>query len=328
MTETINGRPRRILVTGVGGAPGLDVTRRLMALGCEVIAADCDPNAIGLRLPDVTPRVTVAVRESGYAASMLRLCADLRPDVVVSTVEQELTGLFALQRELAGLGTGIWLPPLPAIEACTDKALFAQVLSDHRIPAPRTVGPDRLDHAPDGPLVVKPRRGQGAKDVIYCDTPAQAATVCELVPDPIVQERAYGQEFTADCLIDRDGRASIILRFRLVVKGGLAMVSQTFEDAEVERQVKAVLTATGLVGACCVQGFLCPQGPQRVVITEANLRFAGGFPASEAAGADLVGQYLNGLFGHRIDHDRLRYKSGVRLTKSFETLAVTEGIGP
>ncbi|MER6205968.1 ATP-grasp domain-containing protein [Streptomyces sp. NPDC001642] len=328
MTATATGRPRRILVTGVGAAPGLDVARRLMALGCEVIAADCDPNAIGLRLPDVTARVTVPVREPGYAAGMLRLCAELRPDAVVSTVEQELPGLSALERDLAVLGTGMWLPPLPAIEACTDKARFAEVLTAHGIPAPRTVLPDQLGRAPDGPLVVKPRRGQGAKDVIYCATRVQAAVLCELVHDPIVQERVSGREFTADCLVDRDGRASVILRLRLVVKGGLAMVSSTVCDAEVERQVKAVLTATGLVGACCVQGFLREGSPHRIVITEANARFAGGFPAAEAAGADLVGQYLSGLTGHSVDHDRLRYKPDVRLTKSYETLAVTEGITP
>ncbi|MFJ8142678.1 ATP-grasp domain-containing protein [Streptomyces sp. NPDC096013] len=328
MTDATSARPWRILVTGVGGAPGLDVARRLMALGCEVVAADSDPHAIGLRLSDVTARVTMPAYRADYAASMLRLCTELRPDAVVSAVEQELPHLFGLCRALADLGVALWLPGLPAITACTDKARFAEVLADHGIPAPCTVLPDQLGQAPDGPLIVKPRRGQGAKDVICCDTRAQAAVLCELVADPIVQEWVSGREFTADCLVDRVGQASVILRFRLVVKGGLAMVSQTFDDAEVERQVRAVLAATGLVGACCVQGFLCEGGPHRVVITEANLRFAGGFPAAEAAGADLVGQYLNGLFGHRIDHDRLRYRPAVRLTKSYETLAVTEGITP
>ncbi|WOX16024.1 ATP-grasp domain-containing protein [Streptomyces sp. N50] len=328
MTETTTGRPRRILVTGVGGAPGLDVARRLMALGCEVIAADSDPNAIGLQLPEVTPRVTVPACEAGYSSSVLRLCAELGPGAAVSAVEQELPQLLGLRSELDDLGVRTWLPGLPAIEACTDKARFAEVLSVHGIPAPRTVLPDQLRQAPEGPLVVKPRRGQGAKDVIYCATRAQAAVLCELVPDPIVQERVSGREFTADCLVDRDGHASVILRLRLVVKGGLAMVSSTFRDAEVEQEVLAVLAATGLQGACCVQGFLCEGGPHRVLITEANLRFAGGFPAAEAAGADIVGQYLSGLFGHRIDHDRLRYKPDVRLTKSYETLAVTEGIAP
>jgi carbamoyl-phosphate synthase large subunit len=73
-----------------------------------------------------------------------------------------------------------------------------------------------------------------------------------------------------------------------------------------------------------VQGFLCDGGGERVVITEMNARIAGGFMLAEAAGADLVGQTLAGLWQRRVDHDRLTYKPGVRLTKATTTLAVAE----
>ncbi|MFF4038289.1 hypothetical protein [Streptomyces sp. NPDC001816] len=45
-----------------------------------------------------------------------------------------------------------------------------------------------------------------------------------------MQERVYGLEFTTDCLVDRDGRASVILRRRDLVRAGLAAASTTFED--------------------------------------------------------------------------------------------------
>ncbi|WP_328876254.1 hypothetical protein OHT76_42755 [Streptomyces sp. NBC_00287] len=53
----------------------------------------------------------------------------------------------------------------------------------------------------------------------------------ELVPQPLVHERVYGYEFTADCLVDRTGRASVILGRRNLVKAGLAAVSTTFDHA-------------------------------------------------------------------------------------------------
>jgi carbamoyl-phosphate synthase large subunit len=62
-----------------------------------------------------------------------------------------------------------------------------------------------------------------------------------------------------------------------------------------------------------------------VVITEVNVRVAGGFALAEAAGADLIGQAVNGLFGRPVDHDRLTYRDEVFLTKYTETLA-TGGI--
>ncbi|MEV6796513.1 ATP-grasp domain-containing protein [Streptomyces sp. NPDC051320] len=320
--------PRRILVTGVGGAPGFDLARALMRLGCHVIAGDSNPLAPGLLLPDVTPRVTAPAAHPSYRAGLLRLCGELRPHAILSAVEQELSKLVTLRRPLADLGVTTWLPDPDAIETCTDKAAFLAALTKHSVPTPHTVLPHDIDELCDGRgLVVKPRLGQGAQNVYFCRTREQARILCELVPEPIVQEQVAGQEFTADCLVDRAGRASVILRYRLLVKGGLAVVSETFHDQETEDRVRQTLAAVGAAGACCAQGFICEGSAERVVMTEVNARVGGGFPASEAAGADLTGQLLAGLFEHHVDHERLRYAPAVRLTKYTETLT-SEGTQP
>jgi carbamoyl-phosphate synthase large subunit len=57
------------------------------------------------------------------------------------------------------------------------------------------------------------------------------------------------------------------------------------------------------------------------------VRVAGGFPLTEAAGADLVGQMVNGLFGLPIDRTRLAYRNGVFLTNYIETLAIGDASG-
>ncbi|UCM89740.1 ATP-grasp domain-containing protein [Streptomyces marincola] len=320
---------KRILVTGVGGAPGCALARELQRLGCTVVAADADPHAPGLLLPGVEPHVTVPADGSGYRAATLRLCDEARPDAVVSTVERELTQFVALRGPLAERGAATWLPEPGTVELCGDKHRFALAMAEHGIPTPRTVLPRGLDQVPNGPLVVKPRHGQGAQGVHVRRTRERARVLCGLVPGPIVQERVAGREFTADCLVDRGGRASAILRYRLLVKGGLAVVSRTFSDPAVAAAVRAVLATVGITGACCVQGFpLDGDGPDRVVVTEANARVDGGFPASVAAGADDVGQLVRGLFHQDIDHARLTYRPDVTLTKYYETLATSEGTAP
>jgi carbamoyl-phosphate synthase large subunit len=325
MTTDQVGKAYRILVTGVGGAPGFDLTRKLMTLGCEVIGTDAHPLASGLLLPKVTARVTAGASDPRYGSALLQLCRELRPDALIPTVERELPQLIALRDALDDLGVRTWLPPLRAVDACIDKAQFHTVLAAHDIPTPRTFLPNEIGDIPDGcPLVVKPRRGQGSQQVVFCRTREQARILCELIPEPIVQERIQGQEFTADCLVDRSGRASVILRHRLLTKGGLSMVSRTFHDAEVTDRVRATLAAVGATGLCCTQGFLREDAAERIVMTEMNARIAGGFPLSEAAGADLVGQTLNGLFGLPVDHSRLGYRAGIRLTKYVDTLAIEE----
>lgn len=323
MSARAVGWPHRILVTGVGGAPGFDLARGLRRAGVEVVTVDADPLAAGLLLPAAASRVVVPAEHPHYRSRLLEVCRELRPDAILPTVERELPYLCALQDVLAEVGVACWLPEPDAVTACLDKAVFHTVMREHGVPTPRTFRPDQMDAAPAVPgWVVKPRRGQGGQGVCFCATPAQARVLCELVDAPVVQERVTGREFTADCLVDRDGTMSVILRYRLLVKGGLSMVGVTFHNRQVTAAVSATLAAVGAVGLCCAQGFLVDgeDGPA-VVMTEVNARVAGGFPLAEAAGADLIGQTLNGLAGRPVDHGALRYRSGVYLTKYVETLA-------
>ncbi|MEU6375495.1 ATP-grasp domain-containing protein [Streptomyces sp. NPDC046909] len=315
----------RIVVTGTGGAPGFDLARHLMGLGCHVIASDANPLACGLVLDGVTPCLLPSSNDPHFGVRLLDVCRRLRPEALISTIEWELPALIAQREVLADLGVRTWLPDAGTVTVTGDKAAFHSVLTARGIPTPATWLPHQLDAvAVPGPFVVKPRRGHGSQNVHVCRTGAQAAVLCELVPDAIVQEHVLGQEFTADCLVDRTGSASVILRHRLLVKAGLSVVGRTFHDGEAAELVKRALDAVGVVGPCCVQGFLCESGG--VTVTEVNARFAGGFPLAVAAGADLVEQTLKGLVELPVDHSRLAYKPDVYLTKCFETVAT--GVWP
>lgn len=318
MPADLTDRP--LLVTAVGGAPGFDLTRVLQQDGYQVIAVDADPYAAGLFLPGVTPRVIPRSRDDRYAAALLGICRSQRPAALIPADEGEILRLIELREPLLALGVRTWLPAREAMTACHDKAVFHRRVLEHDIATPRTWLPGDLDKiGKDLALVVKPRRGHGAKNVQFCRTVQQARVLCELVDDPIVQERIDGTEFTADCLVDRDGTVSVITRHRLVVKNGLAVAAATFHDDQVAETVTATLAALTMTGLCCVQGFLT-DGPNRVVITEVNGRIAGAFPISIAAGADLIGQFLNGLFDRPVDHDRLRFTPGIHLIKYVDTI--------
>lgn len=269
--------PRRILVTGVGANPGFGLTRSLTRLGHKVIAADANPLAPGFLLPSVVPRVIPLATDPDYPTAMAKLCRDLAVEAVVAGIENDLPPLVDMLPQLDADGVRLWLPDAESVRACIDKALFHQVLTEHGIATPCTWRPEAIDHVPDGTeLVVKPRRGHGAQNVHFVDQRDHARVLCELVPAPVVQERVYGSEFTADCLVARTGRASVILRRRNLVKAGLAAVSTTFDDLAVRDLVVKTLGAVRARGICCVQGFISHDGA--VTITELNVRIAGGFP--------------------------------------------------
>lgn len=247
MAAQKTARARRIVVTGVGANPGFGLTRSLQRLGHQLICTDAEPLAPGLLLPDTIGRVSPRADHPAYAAHMIRVCRETRADAIVVGIENDLTPLLSAQRTLAQNGVRMWLPTAASVQTCLDKAAFHQALTNHGIPTPRSVLPHRLhDLSPEtDEFVVKPRRGHGAQNVHFCYTPEQARVLCELVPDALVQERIRGAEFTADCLVDRAGRASVILRRRDLVKGGLSVVATTFRDDRVEARVQQTLTAVG-----------------------------------------------------------------------------------
>lgn len=265
----------------------------------------------------MTPRAD----DPDYPTAIAALCAELAVDAVVAGIENDIPPLVTMLPSLDEIGVRLWLPDADSVSTCIDKAAFHDTLTAHGVATPRSYRPEELDQVPDGAeLVVKPRRGHGAQNVHFCHRRDHARVLCELVPDALVQERVHGTEFTADCLVDRDGRATVILRRRDLVKAGLAAVSTTFHDPAVSDLVERTLAAVRAAGLSCVQGFISDDGS--VTITELNVRVAGGYALTEAAGADLVGQMVRGLFGLPVDHDRLIYRSGMCLTNYVETLAV------
>ena len=313
--------PVTALVTGVGGAAGLCVLKAVRAAGLRVVTADCDARSAALDLGDaagVLPRAD----DPAFAESLIKLALEHGVDVVVCTVAEEMPALHAASEELANVGVSVWLPSLEAVADCTDKARFAERLTAAGVPTPATVHvadlADGISVAATvpGPWIVKPRFGRGSRDVYACDDPGELGWALRRVPDPLVQTRLSGREFTVDALVDREGRfAGGVPRWRVEVKAGISTKGETFADARVLDGTAAVLAAVGLRGVACVQGFVTDT--DEVVFVETNPRFSGGLSLSLAAGADLVGQYLRAAVGLPVLPQALEYRPGVRMSRYF-----------
>jgi carbamoyl-phosphate synthase large subunit len=309
------GMDLTVIVTGAGGPAGVSVIRALREQQVRVVAADADPLAVGLRLADeaaVLPRY-------GDPAFVDRLCdVALRngADALISTVAEEMARLGAASEQLATAGLRTWLPSQGALEACVDKWRLAQVVRTAGVTAPMT----RLGSGEGvpGPWIVKPRFGRGSRHVYSVNRPQELTWAIERVPDPIVQTRVEGLEFTVDALVDRDGAlAGAVPRWRLETKAGISTKGRTFRDDTLMEQLEALLDTLQLQGPANVQGFLVTEDGS-ISFVEVNPRFSGGLPLSLAAGADLVGEYLRGVIGLPIRRRPLKYRTGVTMTRYFE----------
>ncbi|WP_344681254.1 ATP-grasp domain-containing protein [Saccharopolyspora taberi] len=307
-----------IAVTGVGGTAGYSLAQRLHEDGYDVLGLDADSWSPGF-VHAQRSRLIPTSDAPDFVPALRDTCREARADALISTVESELLELARKPDTFDETGTRAWIPDAEYLRLCLDKLAFYEFLSARGFRVPHTASLDGEQSTPDLPggcdLIVKPRFGRGAKDTFRCRNLAQARSLGRAIPGLIVQPRIEGDEFTADCLVDRAGRASIVLRIRRRTKAGVSVVSETIHHDGAARTIAAVLDTLGASGVCNVQGFL--GADSGIHLTEVNPRFAGGFPLSERAGAQLTAQYLNGLFRLPVDHRALAYRTGVIMRRYF-----------
>ena len=316
-TAQLRSSTGSVLVTGAGGPCGVAIIDALVGRR-QVIAADSNPQAAGFFLCDhsvVLPKAD----DPGFVDQLLHAAHEYRIGTVVSTISDEIAVLADNRARLTKAGIFHWLPSRDAAETCIDKYRFSQVLGSHRVPKPATAIGDRnlrFTEEVTGPWVVKPRFGRGSRDVFTVSDREDLPTILKLVPDPIVQHRVVGNEFTVDGLAGTGGKVlGSVARWRLETRGGISTVGETFVNPVVDVAVAQTLDAIELEGPFTLQGFVTASGA--VLVIEVNPRFSGGLPLSLASGADLVGGYLLGAEGGVVDPELLVGRAGVRMIRRF-----------
>ncbi len=304
----------RVVVTGAGGPAGVSVVRALSAAGHYVIAVDADPLAAGLHLADESATVPPAY-DARFCDLLLDVAGASGADALISTVTEEMLVLSARTDDVRAV-VPTWLPPLHALELCNDKWLFACAMQEAGVRVPAT-GLGSADGVP-GPWIVKPRWARGSRGVRFVDRPADLDAALAAAPDPIVQTRINGHEFTVDALVSPDEELiGAVPRWRLETKAGVSTKGRTFSDDRVLCGTAAVLSAVHLQGAANVQGFVAGDD---VWFIEVNPRFSGGLPLALAAGADLIGEYLRGVLGLPMRCSSLAYRDGTTMIRHFEEI--------
>jgi carbamoyl-phosphate synthase large subunit len=306
--------PQVVLVTGAGGPAGVSVIRALRRAGHRVVACDADAYAVGFRLADEFARVPRA-DDPAFTESLIKVVARSDAVALITTVAEELAPLHAAAGPLAEAGAATWLPDPWSVEHCVDKWLFYELMKEHGVPVPAT-GLDSGRGVP-GPWIVKPRFGRGSRDVYDAASAADLSYALSRAPQPLVQTKITGREFTVDTLSGPDGRLyGAVPRWRLETKAGISTKGVTFRSPELIGMVAKLLGVLRLEGPACAQGFRTDDG--QLVFIEVNPRFSGGLPLSLAAGADLVGQCLNRILGGAVQSERLRFRPGVTMLRYFD----------
>jgi carbamoyl-phosphate synthase large subunit len=257
-----------VLLTGVGKRYDI-----VSAFGehAFTIAADPNPLAPARYAADLhvfPPRID----DPGYVPFLAELAAEHDVGAVVPLTDLDIE-VLALARDVLPA----FVPSPEVARATFDKYEAHHLLLSHGLPSPPTCLPG--EEPASFPVMVKPRRGSGARSIHPAADRAEMEFFIGYVKEPVMVQRLMGgPEFSIDLLCDLDGRClNAIPRTMIESRGGESIKGTVIHDAELIELGRAVGEALGVRGPCTVQAFRDPE--IGLGITDVNTRFGGAFPA-------------------------------------------------
>ncbi len=311
-----------VLLTGVGKR--YDIVSAF-AQHTTVIAAD--PNPLAPAQYAAHHRVAVPrIGDPGYVPALHALCERHDVGAVVPLTDLDLEVLA--HARAAGV-LPAFVPDPEIARATFDKYDAHLLLGRLGLPSPPTVLPG--EPVAGYPVMVKPRRGSGARSIHRADDARAAEFFVGYVDEPtMVQRFMDGSEFSIDCLSDLAGRClNAIPRTMIESRGGESIKGTVIADRELIDLGRRVVEALRVRGPCTVQVFRDRE--IGLGITDVNTRFGGAFPGPMYAA--LPGRTYPELIvrmarGERPEPHVGEFNAGTTFTRYFWQLELDEQLAP
>jgi carbamoyl-phosphate synthase large subunit len=327
-----------ILLTGAGKR--FDIVSCFAAL-TKTIVADPSPLAPAQYAAHVRAAVP-AMDDPDYVPALAALCAQHDVGAVLPLTDLDIE-ILARAREEQRLPALV--PSAEVARATYDKYETHLLLSGLGLPSPPTVLPCDDLEALEYPVMVKPRRGSGARSIHLAHDAAQARFFIDYVQDapsaarprglpaaePVMIQRAMGgPELSIDCLGDRDGRClNAIPRTMLESRGGESIKGQVVHDEELIDLGRRVVEALHVRGPATVQVFRDPD--VGLGITDVNTRFGGAFPAPVYAalpGRSYPELIVRMAAGEHVEPHVGEFRAEMTFTRYYWQLELDEQLQP
>jgi carbamoyl-phosphate synthase large subunit len=311
-----------VLLTGVGKR--YDIVAAF-AQHTTVVAADASPLAPAQYAAQVRTAVP-RIEDPGYVPALEQLCREHGVGAVVPLTDLDIE---VLARARADGRLPAFVPDPEIATATYDKYEAHLLLERLGLPSPPTVLPGA--EPPSYPVMVKPRRGSGARSIHPAADAAQAEFFVGYVDEDVVVQRLMdGPEFSIDCLSDLEGRClNAIPRTMIESRGGESIKGTVIADPELVALGRSVVEALRVRGPSTVQVFRDRE--IGLGITDVNTRFGGAFPAPMYAalpGRSYPELIVRMAAGERVEPHVGEYRAGMTFTRYFWQLELDGGSEP
>jgi carbamoyl-phosphate synthase large subunit len=316
------GDPVAVLLTGVGKRYDI-----VSAFAQNAIVVAADPNPLAPAQYAAHHRCSVPrIDDPSYVPALQELCERFGVGAVVPLTDLDIE---VLARARAGGKLPALVPDPDIARATYDKYETHVLLMRLGLPSPPTVLPGEAVES--FPVLVKPRKGSGARSIHRADDLRAAEFFVDYVPEPtMVQRLMDGPEFSIDTLSDLAGRClNAIPRTMIESRGGESIKGTVIADPELTALGRRVVEALGVRGPCTVQVFRDRE--VGLGITDVNTRFGGAFPAPMYAA--LPGRTYPELIvrmarGEPVEPHLGEFRAGITFSRYYWQLELDEEMQP
>jgi len=309
-----------VLVTGVGSNIGQGIVKslRMSGIPCRIIGTDMNPLSAGLFRCDKGYIVPPADDEK-FIPRIIKICENEKVNIVLIGSNPEIS-VFSSSKTIIenSCGAIVIVCNRKVVDIACDKWNTCTFLKSKGLNYPRSAlgnvqtDVEQLIEECGFPLIVKPRRKCGSKNVFVARNSNDLIYALEISEDSIVQEYlgSEDEEYTSGVFFSKDSRMRGIITMKREMLCGTtyrAIVDGYEEVKEELRKVGNALRELGAISSINVQMRLTKRG---AVTYEINPRFSGttvfrakmGFNEPELA-------IRHFLLGEEIGE--LQYKKGV-----------------
>ena len=312
---------KKLLLTSAGGLTGTYLIKHLRncAPDIELIGIDTNvncPAASWLNAFCVVPKLNSPSFEDVFK----EFIATQKPNFLIPVASHDVD-YFSAMKDLYPMK--MLIMDYAEHMKLHDKKNAYAFLRDNGIDTPQEVKKNEISF----PCVLKKRKDSGSKNTHILQNMKEYEFWSERTPENFLVEFLEGDEFTVDCLFDKNGRCiGANPRKRIKTIGGGAVVSVNCPSEPVDEMIERLETLGTIRGPVNFQYKRLSSG--RRVVFDFNTRFAsGGLPLTVQSGFDIPMLLVNLLLDvpvkawHRDDSI-----SGLTMIRYFDEMFVRKTI--